>query len=257
MKIKKYLPHSLRLFINRTFIKPRWAYLLFGNTNPVSMFYGFDRGLPIDRYYIEEFLEQNKQYIKGVCLEVQDDGYCKKYGQDRVIKQDILDIVSNNKKATIIADIKDLSQIKDFTYDCIVLTQVLQYVDDLDGAIAECKRVLKNQGVLLVTLPSAAKIDPDAGTKNDYWRFTEASAKYLFSKYFESSKLEIKTHGNAALLWQSLAGFSQQDTYKKFFKMNNPAFPLIVTVRGIKAIIFIPFLNLFSSEMFLNAAFWG
>ena len=49
-------------------------------------------------------------------------------------KGDVLDINRANKDATIHGDIKDLSMIADDTYDCLILTQVLQYVDDLDRA---------------------------------------------------------------------------------------------------------------------------
>ena len=37
-------------------------------TKPISNVFGLDRGTPIDRFYIEDFLYKNKSLIKGKCL---------------------------------------------------------------------------------------------------------------------------------------------------------------------------------------------
>ena len=39
---------------------------------PISNVFGFDRGQPIDRYYVENFLSENASLIRGVVLEVAD-----------------------------------------------------------------------------------------------------------------------------------------------------------------------------------------
>lgn len=257
MNLRKYIPFSVRAFINRMFISPKWLYVLFGNSRPISQHYGFDRGEAIDRVFIEKFLSENQEDIKGVCLEVQDDKYTRCFGGTKVIRGDILDIEKSNKRATIIADLKDLSVIPDNTYDSIILTQVLQYIDDLKMAVAECKRVLKKDGVLLVTLPTAAKIDPDAGVEHDYWRFTAASAKFLFSPFFDQAKLKIQTYGNASVLWQSIVGLSKQDVSKKHLKHNDSAFPLIVCIRAMKVALIAFIMDLLPEEIILVNILWA
>src|SRR5439155_18109175 len=42
---------------------------------PISANFGFDRGTPIDRYYIERFLEREAGHIRGRVLEVRDSSY--------------------------------------------------------------------------------------------------------------------------------------------------------------------------------------
>jgi hypothetical protein len=74
---------------------------------PMSSVFGFDRGLPIDRYYIESFLEKNKKFIKGHCLEVHDSAYTIKYGEDRVTSYDAVDVDTSNTQANIYADLAD------------------------------------------------------------------------------------------------------------------------------------------------------
>ncbi len=51
---------------------------------PVSRLFGFDRGQPIDRYYIEHFLQSHVNDIRGRVLEVGDRDYMCKFGGNRV-----------------------------------------------------------------------------------------------------------------------------------------------------------------------------
>lgn len=45
----------------------------FGNFRPLSASYGFDRGTPVDRLYIEEFLKLHSDDVRGRVLEIGDD----------------------------------------------------------------------------------------------------------------------------------------------------------------------------------------
>lgn len=233
-KIKRELiPSGLKGFIRRL-IKPRFFYFIFNSTNPVSEYYGLDRGRPIDRFYIEDFLEKNKEHIKGNCLEVLNNDYTEKYGGDDVIKSDILDIDKNNKKATIIDDLRSLKNISDETYDCVILTQVLQFIDDLDSVISACHRILKKNGILLATLPAISRIDCVSGIEGDFWRFTQASARFLFEKKFEPSELEISSRGNVKAGTYFYTGFSQEDISSKILIEDDGNFPVLITVKAKK-----------------------
>ena len=53
---------------------------------PVSRSFGFDRGQPIDRHYIEDFLRRHGSWpgysagdIRGVVMEVGDDVYTRRF----------------------------------------------------------------------------------------------------------------------------------------------------------------------------------
>ena len=48
---------------------PRWGNLR--RTIPFSASYGFERGQPVDRYYLHRFLNANRDVITGDVLEVQ------------------------------------------------------------------------------------------------------------------------------------------------------------------------------------------
>ena len=59
---------------------PRWGNLR--RTEPFSRNFGFDRGTPIDRHYLMQFLERHRSEITGDVLEIQLSGYTQRYGHN-------------------------------------------------------------------------------------------------------------------------------------------------------------------------------
>ncbi len=221
--------------INR-FLKPASAYWtpVKNNTKPLSVKYGIDRGLPIDRFWIEKFLNKNKKLIRGRCLEIGSDSYTKNFGSKKVNKIDVLDINEENSHANIYGDLKNLkSEIKDETYDCVILTHVLGLIDDVDSAVSELKRITKESGVVLVT---SACISPTYGDAKNYWRILPEGATYLFGKYFGKGNVSVSSYGNVLAGQCFWVGMSQEELTRGQLNYNDPRFPCIVSVRAIKNI---------------------
>src|SRR3989442_2624021 len=59
---------------------PRWGNLR--RVTPFSMDFGFDRGTPIDRFYLHDFLDRHRNAITGDVLEIESPGYTRQYGHD-------------------------------------------------------------------------------------------------------------------------------------------------------------------------------
>jgi len=216
-------------WVRRAILKNKTLYFLLSSPKPLSDWYGFDRGTPLDRFYIESFLEKHQAHIQGICLELQDDTYTKRFGQARATKSDVLDINKNNKKATIIADLRNMTKTPPDSYDCIILTQVLQFIDLPSKALGECWRILKPGGVLLTTLPSISRIDCQSGIEEDYWRFTKAGAKVIFSTQ-DWKQLQIESHGNCRSGLYFLAGVSKEEASSYSLNSHDENFPLIISV---------------------------
>jgi len=181
-----------------------------GRTSPVSAVWGFDRGTPVDRHYIEEFLQTCAGDIHGVVLEVQDATYVRRFGGSRVDRVDVVDVDSTNPAATIVSDLRCASNIPSGTYDCVLLTQVLHLVDDMGAMVSECARILKPGGVLLATMPCASRVATEYGPAHDHWRVTEAGARHLFGEVFDGC-IRVRTYGNALAASAFLYGLASEE----------------------------------------------
>ena len=111
--------------------------------------FGFDRGLPIDRYYIEAFLSEDANDIPGRVLEIGEPTYMRKFGGARIIQGDVPHFTEGNPSATIVADLTSAPQIPSDTFDCITSVETLQHIYDTRVAVRTIYRILKLGGVIL------------------------------------------------------------------------------------------------------------
>jgi SAM-dependent methyltransferase len=199
-------------------------------TDPVGERWGWDRGLPVDRYYIEQFLAGHHGDIHGRILEVKDDGYSRRFGS-RLERVDVLDIDSSNTQATIVADLAAADEIPDGSFDCVVLTQTLQYIYDLRAAIGHTHRILQEGGVALVTVPALSRVVVDVRCP-DYWRFTAASCTQLFRERF--GEVSVESLGNVLSSIAFLSGLATEDLRRSELDVQDDRFPVIVAVRALK-----------------------
>jgi glycosyltransferase involved in cell wall biosynthesis len=205
----------------------------FDRVTPFSKEFGYDRGGPVDRYYIENFLEKHAPLIKGRVLEIGDNEYTLKFGKSAVTTSDILHIDPSNSKATIIGDLSDAPQIAGNTYDCIILTQTLHLIYNYKGALETCYRVLKPNGVLLMTVPGITHIDQGEWRNNWLWAFTGASIKRMLVEVFPAPA-EIDTFGNVFIASAFLYGLGVNEVKKKQLDYNDPHYQVIITAKATK-----------------------
>jgi len=201
--------------------------------HPLSDHWGWDRGTPVDRYYIDQFLTRHAGDVRGRALEVKDPAYVRRLDRG-VTSIDVLDIDRDNPAATIVADLAVGEGIPAGRFDCFILTQTLQYIYDVRGAVAQCHRLLAPGGVLLVTLPAMSRIDPHAGVAHDYWRFTAGSCARLFGEVFGAESVEVRARGNVLACTAFLRGVAYEEIPRHKLDVDDPFFPLVVTVRAVK-----------------------
>lgn len=208
----------------------------FGELNrltPVSDRWGIDRGLPVDRHYIDRFVEQNRDAITGHVLEVKDPGYTHRFGAATVV--DVIDIDPDNRSANIVADLSAADVIASDTYDCIVLTQTLGLVRDVPAALAHVARVLKPGGTLLVSLPATGRLSPEGdGLDGDFWRFTEASVRALLTEHFPPGSFTVEGFGNPLTNAAFVYGYAAEELPQGALEVNAPAFPIVYCARARK-----------------------
>lgn len=206
-----------------------------GGTEPVSMEFGFDRGTPIDRYYIEKFLADNSDAIAGRTLEIGDDEYTAKFGGAQTTKRDVLHIHDQNPHATIIGDLSQPGTVPEGLFDCAVITQTLHLIWDMNAAAREMHKLLKPGGTLLLTTPGITSVDRDEWGAGWYWSLTVQSATRMFNEVFGEENVEIGCYGNVFAACSFLQGIALHEVPTEKLDVFDPAYPMIVTVRARKA----------------------
>lgn len=202
---------------------------------PVSRIFGFDRGTPVDRYYIEAFLRRHSGDIRGRVLEIADPDYTQRFGGDRVIRSDVLHAVPGNPRATLVGDLATGEGIPKEAFDCLILTQTFLVIYEVRSAVANAYATLKPGGVLLATFPGISQISrADMDRWGDYWRFTSASARRLFGDVFGPENVTVETHGNVLASCAFLYGIAAEELKETELNFRDQDYQLLITVRAVK-----------------------
>ena len=240
--LKRNLPDSLLKWLNHAGVYKHYTPPPgkiepgdFNRLTPFSADFGFDRGGAIDRFYIESFLQDNHQHVRGKVLEIGDNAYTLRFGNERVLQSDILHVDHCNTQATYIGDITDVPQIPSEEFDCIIFTQTLHLIYDFRSALRTCYRILKPGGCLLLTVPGISHIDK--GEWRDYWlwSFTDASVKRLMAETFNGSSVDIKTFGNVYVAAAFLYGMGLPEFKKEYLFHHEPSYQVIISAVAIKS----------------------
>ena len=207
----------------------------FRTVSPTSRMFGFDRGLPIDRYYIEKFLAQHASDIHGDVLEVADAAYTHKFGGDRVVTSHVLYASPGNATATLVGDLSSGDGLPSDAFDCIILTQTLQFVYDVHAAARHVYRMLKPTGVLLATVPGITQISRyEMDRWGEFWRFTTLSARRLFEDV-GPLRIRVDAYGNVLAAIAFLHGLATEELRLDELDAFDPDYELLIAIRAVKA----------------------
>jgi hypothetical protein len=202
---------------------------------PVSRVFGFDRGKPVDRWYIERFLAAHAADVRGRVLEVAESTYTQWYGGDDVTQSDVLYAAPGNPAATVVGDLSTGDGLPRDAYDCFVMTQTLQVIYDVAAAVRGTREVLAADGVLLATVPGISQISrEDRRDWGDWWRFTSDSARRLFADAYGPENVEVQAHGNVLSAACFLYGLAAEELSEDELTHRDPDFELLMTIRAVK-----------------------
>lgn len=205
---------------------------------PISGYFGFDRGNPVDRYYVERFLTRHRLDVKGRVLEVDGRYYTSKFGGRRVTRSDILFPVKGHPEATVIGDLTRTEDFAADSFDCVICTQTLQFIFDLPATLRTLHHILKPGGVLLVTVPSISRIDtPDQGQWGEYWRFTVDGTRRLSTQAFPADAVSVESFGNVLSATTLLYGLAAHELDARELDHRDPDFQVLIGLRAVKPLL--------------------
>lgn len=198
-------------------------------TVPISRQFGTERGTPIDRYYIDQFLEKHSDLISGDVLEIEDNTYTSRFGKDQVICSIVMDVSARNSNISFNGNLETGEGIKEEIADCFILTQTLMYIFDLKSAAHNIARLLKRGGYVLITCSGISQ--NSRRCMDDYgccFNFNADALCRLFEQEPDMEVLESGSYGNVKTVSAHLNGLCCEDLAAEDFVPNDKYYPLIV-----------------------------
>jgi len=237
--VKRVVPAGMRRRAVRLLARPPVGSVDFGDfrrTTPISRNWGTERGTPIDRVLMDEFLLGHVDAVRGRVLEWGDRSYTTRLGGDRVTESDVFDVTGKNPVATVVGDLGRPEDLPAEAFDCILCLQTLQFVTDLPAAVRALETMLRPGGLLLVTVPGIAPVRVTrANPWPDYWRLTPNSARWLMEGAFPNGDVEIRSFGNVFTASAYLQGIAAEELSARELVEHDPGYPVIVGVAARKA----------------------
>jgi SAM-dependent methyltransferase len=208
--------------------RPRWGNLR--RREPFSAYFGFDRGTPVDRFYIERFLAEHAHDIRDCVLEVGNARYAHAFPNSAPARVEIIDNDTRNAEATILADLSEPCSLPTEHFDCFILTQTLQLVADPAAALQNAWQGIAPAGVLLLSVPGITRSDP-RDLMADRWRFTPAGLDTLLARTCSTGRREVVGYGNLTTAVAFLMGLAAEELAESELTDADPHFVVAVCAR--------------------------
>ncbi len=197
---------------------------------PLDDTYGMGRGTPVDRHYIEKFLEAHREAVHGTVMEVGDRRYTEKFGGDRVENSIILHVEKEDPETNQVkGDFATGEGLEEGSLDCLICTQTLPFIYDLRSAAANMVKTLKKGGKALVTVAGLSQIIRyERIHYGHFWGFTDMSLRQLFAGCAGVGSVEVETFGNVKAVAAFLYGISQEELGEGELDFHDPDYQLII-----------------------------
>ena len=196
---------------------------------PISRAFGMDRGTAIDRRYIQRFLAEHADRIRGRVLEVGDSTYTTRFGGSRVTERAVLHAPPGAPGATIVADLANPDGLPEDAFDCFICTQTLNFVYDARRALEGARKLLRPGGSLLLTVGGISQVSRFERERwGCYWSFTTESVERLLADGFGGAPV-VRSYGNVLGATALLHGVAVEDLPEpSLLDADDPEYPVVV-----------------------------
>lgn len=209
--------------VTRGLERPSWGNLR--RVLPLSDAYGFDRGTPIDRYYVDRFLSARRSLISGRVLEIQTTDHARRYGRGTTVMH-TLD-VNPAFHPTYHCDLAASDIVPSGSYDCFLLPNTLCFLQDLDAALAHVRRIVVSGGAILATVPAFVPLTPDVP---DFWHASAAGWRVVAARVWPDCEVSVDTYGNCLAAVAAMYGVAAEELTSKELDVRDERYPVLVTI---------------------------
>lgn len=197
---------------------------------PVSRDYGISQGGSIARRYIDMYVQEQiskiNLYNKSV-VEIGNDRYsCCIEGCKKII---IRNVVTDDHPEIHFADLETGEGCDQNIADLVILTNVLSCLYDVKAALKNTNKMLKKNGVAIITVPGIAHLcQKDYQTYGQFWRFTPKCLERLVGDTFDIFEYNYKAYGNVKAATKFLYGESVKVLSEEELMFIDEDYPMVI-----------------------------
>jgi len=200
----------------------------FDRLSPACLDFGFSRGTPLDRYYLNKFVAESRDLVVGSVLEIGGQkGSHELYGFKNATSYVTMSIDSSD--ADITTDAHDASAALPESYDSIIIFNVLEHCRRPWVIASNIYSWLKPGGRVFVMIPNMQRIHEGPG---DYWRILPEGLRSIFNQF---NVEKLVTYGNLFTSIAALSGVSSEEIPTGDKDSLDTDYPTITCMTGSKA----------------------
>jgi len=166
--------------------------------------FGHFRGNPVDRYYLDRFIEQIRNEVKGVTLEIGGSkGNRELYGLTNTTSYLTMDL--NGEGLDIIGDAHDTQAVEEASLDTVLLFNVLEHCERPWVVVDNIYQWLKPRGQVFCMVPNAQRVHR---VPQDYWRILPDAMTSLFARF---GRRKLYVYGNPLTTLAAYYGIAAEE----------------------------------------------
>ena len=213
------------------FLAPAPGTIQWGDVRRLNAFclqMGFARGTPIDRYYLNRFVEEACKDIRGKVLEIGGKlSNRERYGLKNVTEYHALDI-RKGPDVDMVGDAANPDLFAESSWDTVIMFNVLEHAPTPWEIVKNVHRWLRAGGSVFALVPNAQRLHSFPG---DYWRPLPDAMEWMFERF---SKKQLFVYGNPLTVIASLLGVAAEELTGEELNIKHPDFPVATGVAAIK-----------------------
>ena len=196
----------------------------FGRLWPFSQRFGFDRGAPVDRYYLQQFVRSIRPIVRGRCLEIGGSLKNNWFYRFDVDEFRTLELEQSKRADDLVGDAADPGVLDPASWDSILAFHVLEHCPNPFAVVSNMCAWLKAGGHACIVVPCAQRVHNHPG---DYWRFMPDGLRVLFRDF---SEVDVSTYGNPLTVVSNYVGLSHTELVAEDMDAVHPDYPVLACV---------------------------
>lgn len=202
---------------------PRWGNLR--RLKPFSNNFGWERGTPVDRYYVDRFFERHSAEITGDVLEIDRSIYTRRFGQNlRTVHSFDIEPKPDTTFACDLAHSENV--LESDAYDCVLLPCTLSFFRELDLCLRNTLRVVRPGGTILASASGIIRVEDS----DDLWRFTPFGWRELLQRTWPGCELVVESEGNCLAVTAFNLGLAHEELKPEELNYRDELFPVAINI---------------------------